>query len=449
MLEDEDAKTKPHNVILDNLMSLITVLQHTKFAANISMTRVYSEFKHKAEEFSETIERIGEKITIDGKESYRIQNPDDAKKIAHFSKQLSKLQVSIEVIPNALFVHLLSTFDAFFAQLLFDVINRKSHILNSRDRKIDYAEVLKYTSFDELKNDLISKEVDKIMRDSHKRQIAFLSDAVDINFEAKLPHYDDFLELCERRNVIVHNRSKVNSIYIKNTKELKTPHKLVKENEAIEITGKYFSFAADLICQIAMQTTLATLKQTYRTKDEADDIETILLESTFEFLKEGKKKLPKHILEYFISEKAWFRIPGTEISCIINYCIALKRIEKRSNVEAIVERQKFEIMEDKYKIARHCLLDEFEKAIEIIKANASVFQKDAYKTWPIFEDLRKQDLFREWFSSQFGESIDEETVDKRISPLKTQSNDQQIDSATDNQANENSKSTVDTDEHYP
>src|SRR5947199_10793287 len=109
---------------------------------------------------------------------------------------------------------MLSKFDEFQIVLFKTAYAETSGWLQNPDKKRSYKELLELNSLEKLKTEIISKEVDALLRDLHYEQIKF------INTKLKLGLYDHFhgwltfLQLTERHHLFVHTGGEISKQHI-------------------------------------------------------------------------------------------------------------------------------------------------------------------------------------------------------------------------------------------
>ena len=121
---------------------------------------------------------------------------------------------SIEILPNSLFVSLISQFDAFLGKLIKQIFLTKPEILNSSEKNISFAKLSELKSFEEAKEYMIEKEIESVLRESHTDHFQWLENKLRITLRKDLDIWKDFIEITERRNLLVHNDGIVTSQYL-------------------------------------------------------------------------------------------------------------------------------------------------------------------------------------------------------------------------------------------
>jgi len=87
-------------------------------------------------------------------------------------------------------------------------------MLSSSERSISYKDLTEIGSVEAAREQIIEKEVESVLRDSHSQQIDWLEKKLDIPLRKDLRIWPEFIELCERRNLLLHADGLVSSQYL-------------------------------------------------------------------------------------------------------------------------------------------------------------------------------------------------------------------------------------------
>jgi hypothetical protein len=127
--------------------------------------------KSKDEERNKRILELSEEIETERGKARRIKSAQDAKE---FIGHLKKIERAEHMFRQNTITSIVSKFEEFIARLLKVAFEQNAGWLKNPDKKITYKELLEIQSLDDLKNDLIAREIDLLMRDSSKCQVVFL-----------------------------------------------------------------------------------------------------------------------------------------------------------------------------------------------------------------------------------------------------------------------------------
>ena len=94
--------------------------------------------------------------------------------VGEFDKKISKLLEYYragEVVPGAILLSIVATFDSFISDITRILLQNKSEKLFSLDRQFSFKEILAAKDFSDLQQNVIDDEIDQMMRGSHDEQI--------------------------------------------------------------------------------------------------------------------------------------------------------------------------------------------------------------------------------------------------------------------------------------
>ena len=111
------------------------------------------------------IEAIGKPIKDDenGRKGYAFKSLAD---VREFIKHNSRMRRGDLMFRRNTIVGIVSQFDRFLMDLLKVAFTQNTDWLKNPDKKLSYKEILETSSLEDLKEDLISREVNQLMRDS-------------------------------------------------------------------------------------------------------------------------------------------------------------------------------------------------------------------------------------------------------------------------------------------
>ena len=143
----------------------------------------------------------------------------------HRSAILRKLQQStailtgINAIPDVFLMGLISAYDLFLADLIRCIFVERPELLSSSERNISFKDLMEIGSVEAARERIIEKEVETVIRDSHVQQIEWLEKKLSMPLRKDLKIWPQFVEICERRNLISHTDGVVSSQYLAVCKE--------------------------------------------------------------------------------------------------------------------------------------------------------------------------------------------------------------------------------------
>ena len=144
-------------------------------------------------------------------------------------------------------------------------------------------------------------------------------------------------------------------------------------------------------------------------KDNVTEAVGELMDLTFELLLTNKNELVLKICEY-IDKNIKPRNDDEEsyiLRAKVNNCIALKRLGKSEILTNKLKGIRTSSMSPIFKIAKHLLKNEHKETIPLIKQAIIVdeLMKDDFMEWPLFEDIRRDEKFKELAENEFEKNL--------------------------------------------
>ena len=137
-----------------------------------------------------------------------------AKQFDKYNKDIEQSFLAIHLIPQNVVVAFVSIYDALIADIINGIYKLHPELLNTCEKEYSFVEIIKFNSIEDIKQHIIEKEVESVLRESHKKQFEWLSKKTNLKLTEDLPSYGDFIEITERRNLFVHANGKVSSQYL-------------------------------------------------------------------------------------------------------------------------------------------------------------------------------------------------------------------------------------------
>jgi hypothetical protein len=355
-------------------------------------------------DFADFVNKKGiEEKDEEGEGFYKF-SPEDSHKYEIHEKNSEIASAALDIVPNSLFVSLISQFDSFLGKLIREIFQAKPGILNSSEKNLTFSKLLELKSIEEAKEFIIEKEIESVLRDSHTDHFDWLENKLGIPLRKDLPIWQEFIEITERRNLFVHNDGVVSSQYLsvcRQNKVLFNPEP--KLGEKLNITPDYFEKTYKCLFEISVK-----LTQVIWRKLLANDIEKAdesLNDICFELLRQKQLDLATILLDFATIILKKHHNEESKNVFIVNKALSLKLNKKKEECDEIVLSKDWSACSDKFKIAKEALLDnhtEVAKLMKKIGADGEV-TKLSYKIWPLFSEFRKTELFKDTFKDVFVE----------------------------------------------
>ncbi len=316
-------------------------------------------------------------------------------------------------------VALITKFDIFLADLLRDIYEIHPEVLVGSEKKISYPDVLKYSSLTDVKENIISQEVDEFLRGSITDRFKFLEKISNVKIIEKIDMWPQLIEISERRNVIIHNNGIASKQYLEVCKANDVDISSIDLGRSLTIRPEYFAKACETFYEAGIITEqLIRRKILPKDKDKAD---ISLRQLSYESLKGEKYNITIQILN--LGKKLNdYSSEETKCMILINGAAAYKFHGDKAQCTQLIDDEDWSAKDDMYKLAICVLKDEFDKALKLMESIPSEkISEEEYKTWPLFNELRKHPHFQDTYKKKFGIDFEEkETIPKKLEALRTQ-----------------------------
>lgn len=354
------------------------------------------------DDFMKFLKENVEEIEDDKGEKRILLKSDEYKRFYNLERNASISSLGSKIIPESLFVSLISQYDAFLTRLLRAIFEIKPDVLNGSERNLTFSQLVEMNTIENAREYIIDKEIDTVLRKSHSEQFDYLEKLIGVKLRENLPIWQTFIEVTERRNLFVHCDGVVSNQYLKVCLEHQCKIDKTKVGKRLNIESKYFYEAYKCLYEIATK-----LSHTIWRKLLFSDLENAdrdLNSICFHLISTGAFDLADILLEFSCSQKKHFN-DSLKNMFIINCSLSQYLQDKKDDAKTVLDKKDWSASSDDFKLAYAVLIDDFEKAYEImlkIGDNGEVESSD-YKHWPLFNVIRKEEKFKETFKTIFKE----------------------------------------------
>lgn len=120
---------------------------------------------------------------------------------------------------SQIFIFSKSLFDFYIKDLIRNIYLENKDILEKTDKKLTYERIFSFTSLDELYEYVIDRECEKVGYLSYEELCEYLTKKLCLNLFNVEDLKDDMIEICELRNILVHNKGIMNEKFIKKVRK--------------------------------------------------------------------------------------------------------------------------------------------------------------------------------------------------------------------------------------
>ena len=385
-----------------NLEAFLRHIDAIRDTLPMTMLLIQPYNKKANDDFMKFLNENVKEIEDDNGKKRLLVKSDESTIFETLERNASTSALASKIIPESLFVSLISQYDAFLTRLLRAIYEIKPDVLNGSERNLTFSQLVEMETIDNAREFIIDKEIDTVLRKSHAEQFDYLEKLIGIKLRENLPIWQTFIEVTERRNLLVHCDGVVSNQYLKNCNENKCKIENVKVGDRLGAEHKYFTSAYKCLYEIATKLTHTIWRKYLITDLKIADGE--LNDVCFHLINTKSFELADILLEFGCSQKKHFN-DSTKNVFIINGALSKYLQEKKEEAKQILDKKDWSASSDDFKLAYAVLTDDFERAYEImtkIGDNGEVDNSD-YKQWPLFTKIRKEDKFKETFQTIFKE----------------------------------------------
>lgn len=416
------ASDHPFNIALSTLLS---DLQAISTARRIVMPHVINWLKEEHKKNAELIKKFKVNDEEKGTSTFRTCNAHEEAELLDSIKAIQKLAgAGIPLtLQKSLFIQIFSEFDAFTGLLLKAIYTRKSELLKSISREMTFAELLEYEDIAAVKSDMLEKEVDSFRRDGYVDQFAKLESKFGIKTLRCFPEWPEFIELSQRRNLLVHNGGRVSEQYLSicDRENYKFP-KRPTIGDQLYPSGEYFSRAIVVVSKVSFMLTHTLWRKLCG--DETEVAHTAANDTIYRVLEDKRWNTAREISEFALNEQMVRKITDFDLRIrIINAAIAAKFSNKEDLVKKHIASIDWSASYRDFNLAIAVLEDRFEDASKImlsIGQNGEVVKEFAYHSWPLFHKFRESKQFMDAYKEIYKTSFIREAVRHSVDDVEKQ-----------------------------
>lgn len=300
-------------------------------------------------------------------------------------------------------IGLISVYDAYLSKLLKMIFELNTKLIFDSERNIKFSDLLQLGSIEEAKAQIVEKEVEGVLRESHHGQFEWMEKKFKLPLTKNLEVWPKFIELCERRNLLTHTGGHISAQYIKVCKDHKYE---VSEPLGTKLyTGpKYFEEAVAIISEIGIK--LGHTLWRKLNPDERADADNHLNEIGLGYIRSRNYPLAKSILDLGVNLPKHHSDFNRRM-LVINFANAHKLGGDAAEAKSILSHHDWTATSTDFQICVAAVRDDMPAIVAHMKeigATGKITKSD-YRDWPVFRKIRSKKEFQDCFAEIFGEPI--------------------------------------------
>lgn len=336
------------------------------------------------------------------KDKYRVKL-EHQKLVERLDKKARRASTALNVLPSKFLVAFVSEYDAFLGNLIKDIYRLRPELLDSSERSLSFSELKSIGSVEAAYEHVLEKEVESLLRKSHSEQFDWLENKFDLPLRKGLDSWLAFIELTERRNLLVHCDGVVSSQYLAVCgKNGAIPIGDLKIGDQLDTSREYLSDAYRCLYEFGVKLTHVLWRKLL--PNDLDAADSSLISITYGLIHEEDYELAGRLLDFSTKVlKKWASDSNRRVF-VINRAQCYYHSGDAEQCEKILVEEDWTACSDNYRICVEALNNNYADAARIMKrigSNGSMSEAD-YIDWPVFRDFRASDEFRAAFTEVFG-----------------------------------------------
>lgn len=325
-------------------------------------------------------------------------------KLRKYLKEMQAVRRGAKHLPQIAIIGLISTYDAYLSSLLRVIFEGNPQMIYSSERKIDYSELLKYESIEAARDDIVDQEIESVIRKSHHDQFSWMENKFSMPLRSGLEVWSDFIELCERRNLLTHTDGFVSDQYIKNctTHKHKTDAKI---GDRLEVNGQYFKNSIEIVSEIGIK--LGHVLWRKFGKNQALEVADSHLNGlAMDLIIKEKYQLSQKILKLGIDFKK-HHSDRSRRQMVVNLANAFRLAGDSAESTRILDEHDWSATSYDFQICVAAVRENIAEVVSLmhkIGSTGEIAESD-YRDWPTFYRTRDLPEFTQAFKEIFGKDF--------------------------------------------
>lgn len=396
----------------NNLHRLLSHLDSIKDTLPMVMIQLSPHQKKANAEFQDFFKNNVEEIeNEDGQKSISVDY-GESKIFDQLSKNALISNLASKILPESLFVSLISQYDAFTNSLLKILFEIRPEFINNSERELTFSQLVDFDSIENARNYIIEKEVETVLRKSHSEQFDYLEKKLEMPLRKSLPIWKIFIEITQRRNLFVHCDGIVSSQYLKVCRENNCSIEGIELNQRLDVNIEYFKKAYECLYEISSKLTHTIWRKLL--KDDIKNADQKLNTICFDLLNTNQLELSDVLLDFAIKQDRHYN-DASKNMFIVNRALSLYLNSKSDDAKKIMDTKDWSASSDDFKLANYVITEDHDKACRLMKkiGDDGEVDKENYRSWPLFFKLRKEEKFKETFKEIFKQEYKALEIPKR------------------------------------
>ncbi len=324
-----------------------------------------------------------------------------------YEKKISHLDIALHSISGNYLVSYVSCFDSFLGNLMKEIFTLKAELLNNSDRELLFKDLIEFDSIEEAREFILEKEINSLLRKSHLEQFNWMENKFNLTLRKGLDLWEDFIEITERRNLIVHNDGVVSNQYLKICNENKIKSNDVSIGDTLTVSPKYLNNVHNIFYELGFKLVNVLWRKLF--PNDLEEADNSLIDITYELLTQKRYKLVIKLLDFAKTTIKKYNNEVNERMIVINSAIAYKFSNHEKESLDIINKYDWSATRPDFQLAVSVLKDEDQNVYSQMKhlgKDYPYLHELSYVEWPLFEKFRSKKEFQEVYKEIFDKEIE-------------------------------------------
>jgi len=252
----------------------------------------------------------------------------------------------------------------------------------------------------------VEKEVETVIRKSHVEQFEWMEKRFDVSLRKGLNVWPRFVEVTERRNLLVHCGGIVSSHYLATCKQHGLECGNVAVGTELVVNRAYLVQAFEALVEIGVKLAHVLWRKLIPSeRSYADDNLNALC---LDLMNDNRNGLAAKLLDFATGVLKTWDSEVSRLTFVVNRAQAYKWSGQNAVCQKILTNEDWSAVDDKFLLGVAVLRDDVDNAVKLMKKlgdNNAAIPKNSYREWPIFKEFRKTPQFRTAYKQIFNEEF--------------------------------------------
>ena len=356
-----------------------------------------------SQEIERFVDEVGNEVKSDPEYSVHEVPSGYFSSLMHKHDSSVSAAKGVEHLPEIAVIGLVSVYDAHIVKLLECVYDIHPELIFTSEKEIKFSSLIEYDSIEDVKNSIISKEIESVLRNSHHDQFSWMESKFKMKLKEGLDVWPEFVELCERRNLLTHTGGVVSEQYLRNCRD-HGYRSSATVGDKLNTDVKYFVRAVQIISEVGLK--LGHVLWRKFLESERRKADGNLNECSLNLISKREYIVAEELLKLGTS----FKKHGSDEvrrMMIINYANAIRLGGNATKAKSIIAKEDWSATGLNFRVCAAAVREDLDEVCQLMRACGAEggIRSEDYRVWPVFRGLRTMERFQQAFLDVFGEPL--------------------------------------------